>query len=169
LNPFKRLEKLAILDGRPFPTLDWPDDSDTTTKQVEVVRAALSNASLHLSEVCLEWVYTGFFSFRAAEVGQIWGSHTILRLGLLVNEDLGGVVDLKLVLRGLSNLKQLHLSTLEDGHMLLDRFVDQSKAAWHHLTDLTLRGFVAREPNLQGLLTLPRLRSIKSFPSQPGW
>jgi hypothetical protein len=46
LVPFKRLERIAILDGRPFPTItwprDWPLDSDAT-EQLENLQPALSN------------------------------------------------------------------------------------------------------------------------------
>jgi hypothetical protein len=164
LVPFKRLERVAVLDGRPFPTInwphDWPLDSDAITEQLENLQLALSNPSIHLSELCVEWVDTRFFLSKAVEIGRIWRSLTILRLALTWNEDLNRVRDLSLVLRGLSNLRQLYLSTLEDHHLPLYCLIDERVVAWPRLTHLTLRGFVAREPILQKLFSLPHLRSI---------
>jgi hypothetical protein len=162
--PFKRLERLVVLDGRPFPTISWPRDwplnGDATTEQLENLQPALANSAIHLSELCVEWVNTQYFPSKAAEIGQIWRSLTILRLALTCNEDLSGVRDLNLVLRGLFNLEQLHLSTLEDYHLPLHRLIDEREVAWPRLTHLTLRGFVAREPILQTLFSLPHLRSV---------
>jgi hypothetical protein len=164
LVPFKRLERLAVSDGRPFPTIDWPRDwpldSDATTEQLENLQPALANPAIHLSELCVEWVNTRYFLSKAAEIGQIWRSLTILRLALTCNKDLDGVGDLSLVLRGLFNLRQLHLSTLEDSRLPLHRLIDEREVAWPRLTHLTLRGFMAKEPILQTLFNLPHLRSV---------
>jgi hypothetical protein len=164
LDPFERLERLAILDGRHFPTMDWPHDwplnSDATTKQLENLQLALSNSPIHLSELRVEWLDTRFFLSKSAEIGQIWRSLTILRLALTRNEDLDGASDLRIVLRGLSNLRQLHLSTLEDHYLPLHCLIHEREVAWPLLTHLTLRGFAAGEPTLQRLFSLPHLRSI---------
>jgi hypothetical protein len=164
LLPFKRLERLAVLDGRPFPTMTWPREtplhSDGTTKQLENLLPALSNPSVHLSELCVEWVDTRIFLYKADELGRTWRSLTVLRLGLTRNKDLNGVRDLLSILRGLSNLRQLHLSTLEDHYLPVDYLIDEREIAWPRLTCLTLQGFIAREPTLQRLFSLPRLRSI---------
>jgi hypothetical protein len=164
LLPFKRLARLAVLDGRPFPTMTWPREtplnSDATTKQLEMLLPALSNPSVHLSDLCVEWVDTRFFLSKANELGQMWKSLSILRLGLTQNQYLSGVRDLRSVLRGLSNLRQIHLSTLEDHYLPLHYLIDERAIAWPRLTHLTLQGFVAREPTLQRLFSLPHLRSI---------
>jgi hypothetical protein len=115
-HPFKRLESLAISDGRPFPTLyrqrDW--SSAATTVQLENLQPALSNASVSLSALSAEWVHTRLFLSKVAEIGDVWKSLTMLRLGLLCDRELKGVRDLRLILREHSNLRQLHLSTPEN-------------------------------------------------------
>jgi hypothetical protein len=161
LDPFKKLESLTILDGRQFPTFDWHGDfdSDATAEQLETLQPALSNPSVHLRELCVEWVNIDYFQSKVAEIGQSWRSITILRLALTCDDDLSGAGDLSLILRKLSNLSQLHLSTREHG-LPLYAIINERKIAWPYLTHLTLRGFVAREPILQKLVSLPRLRSI---------
>jgi hypothetical protein len=164
LLPFKRLKRLAFLDGRLLPTIAWPSgvpfDSVATTKQLENLQPALSSPSVHLRELCVEWVDIRFFLSKADELGQMWRSLTTLRLAPTCNGDLNGLRDLSLVLRGLSNLMQLHLSVVEDLHLPLYLLIDERRVAWSRLTHLTLQGFVAREAILQRLFSLPRLRSV---------
>lgn len=159
---FKRLDSLAISDGRPFPTMcrkrNW--SSDATTEQFEILHSALSNSPVRLSELCVEWVDTPIFQSKAVESSQIWRSLTILRLGIFWDGDLEGLKGIQLVLRGLSNLTQLHLSTPEDLKLPLYHLINEREVTWPCLTALTLQGFVAREPILQRLFTLPSLRSI---------
>jgi hypothetical protein len=95
LVPFKRLERLAILDGRPLPTIDWRDwslGSDATTEQLENLPPALSNLSC-LKELCVEWLNMRFFQSRAAGISQIWRSLTMPRLALSCDE-VNGIHDL---------------------------------------------------------------------------
>jgi hypothetical protein len=88
-RPFQRLESLAISDGRPFPTWyrqrDW--SSGTTTVQLDNLQPVLSHPSVRLSALSVEWVHTRLFLSKAAEIGQMWRSLTILRLGLLCDEE----------------------------------------------------------------------------------
>jgi hypothetical protein len=161
-HALKRLHSLAVSDGRPFPTMDRRRDwsSEATTEQLENLQPALSNVSVQLSDLCVEWLHTRFFLSKSVEIGQVWSSLTTLRLGLLCDGEMKGVRDLRLILRELSGLRQLHLSTPENMNLPLYCLIDERRVDWPHLASLTLRGFVARERILQRLFNLPSLRSI---------
>jgi hypothetical protein len=163
-HPFKRLESVTISDGRPFPTMhqqrDW--SSEATSVQFENLWPVLSNPSIRLGALHVEWVHTWLFLSKAADVSPILRSLTILRLGILCDRELKGASDLRLILRGLSNLRQLELSTPEDMDLPLYSLIDigEREVAWPHLASLTLRGFNVGEPLLRRLFSLPSLRSI---------
>jgi hypothetical protein len=93
-------------------------------------------------------------------VGHLWKSLSILRLGIVRIPDSQGLADLKLVLRKLVNLRQLHLTCREDLETQLDSVIDRQEIFWHQLCDLTLPGFVATESTLQCLLKIPTLENI---------
>jgi hypothetical protein len=179
---FKRLKKLTISKAQTLDTVQimamrqLPEDEaavafqlaareharqlamrdNAVARQLVVLHAALSHASIHLDELCVERLNTTFFLSRAAEIGQNWKSLTVLRLGIVQDEELRGVEDLKTVLHELTNLRQLHLSGAGPHITPLDPLLND----WNQLIGLTLRQFVVGEPTLQALLNVPSLRSI---------
>jgi hypothetical protein len=126
---FKRLRKLTISEARTLDTVQITATrrlqegeaaialqlaehehamqlamcDNAVTRQLVVLRAALSHASIHLDELCVERLNTTFFLSRAAELGQAWKSLTVLRLGIVQDEELRGVEDLKVVLYFMSS------------------------------------------------------------------
>jgi hypothetical protein len=97
---------------------------------------------------------------NATEFGQTWKSLTVLRLGIVHDEDSRGIEDLRLVLGELTNLRQLHLSSVGPYLTHLDSLVNKRMIPWNRLADLTLRRFVVGEATIQRLLDLPSVRSI---------
>jgi hypothetical protein len=179
---FKRLKKLTISEAQALDTVQimalrqLPEGEaavafqlaareharqlamrdSAVVRQLVVLHASLSHASIHLDELCVERLNTTFFLSRAAELGQNWKSLTVLRLGVVQDEELRGVEDLKTVLHDLTNLRQLDLSGSGSHTVPLDPLIND----WNQLTELTLRQFVVEEPTLQTLLNTPSIRSI---------
>jgi hypothetical protein len=78
--PFKRLVRLTVLHGQPFLAADWSDKSDTSTGQLENLRTVLERLCTPV-RTAYGMAKKPFFSLsKAAEIGQLWGSLTILRL-----------------------------------------------------------------------------------------
>jgi hypothetical protein len=102
---------------------------------------------------------TKFFLFKAAQIGRSWKSLTVLRLGIVHDERSRGIQDLKLVLEELTNLRQLHLSSVGPCLTSLDLLID-TRVAWNGLTDLTLQRFEVGESTLRELLDIPSMESV---------
>jgi hypothetical protein len=170
LHSLKRLKKLTVSDECSFDTIEWewmrPDTAQlavrahAVTRLFGVVQALLLRAPIHLDELRAEWLDTKFFLSKAAQIGQTWKSLTILGLGIVHDEESRGIQDLKLVLDELTNLRQLHLSSVGPCFTHLDSLVNNRIIAWNGLTDLTLRRFQVGELTLQRLLNIPSMERI---------
>jgi hypothetical protein len=173
---FRKLEKLTVSDGRDFETLEWEwmghnlmatgqlvVREDPIAKQLVVLQAAVARASIRLKELRAEWLNTRFFLSEAADIGQTWRSLTVLRLGILHDEESHGIEDLRAVLSQLTNLRQLHLSSVGPHRTHLDSLVNNREITWNGLTDLTLQRFVVEERTLQRLLNQPSIESISLY------
>lgn len=164
---FKRLMKITVSDGPRFPTIDWTSNVNTAatvasscTRQLDNLHAIIADTGVNLAEVWAEWLNTSFFFSKGTTIGSIWKSLTVLRLGIVHSQDSDGCRDLKVVLRGLTNIRKLHLACREDFMAELDFLIDKEEVPWNQLSDLTLRGFAATECALQSLLELPTVRRI---------
>jgi hypothetical protein len=173
LHRFQKLEKLTISDGQSFETIEWEwighnltdvgrfaVHENAVARQLVVLQAALARASIRLDELCAEWLDTSFFLSKAAEIGQIWSSLKVLRLGIVHDRTSRGIGDLREVLGQLNNMRQLHLSSVGPCPTHLESIVDNRWINWNRLTVLTLRRFVIRESTLRWLLDIPSIKSI---------
>jgi hypothetical protein len=176
LHQFRKLEKLTVSDSRDFETLEWEGMArnfmatgqlalreDPIARQLVVLQAAIARASIRLKELRVEWFNTKFSLSKAADVGQTWKSLTVLRLGILHDEESGGIEDLRVVLGQLTNLRQLHLSSVGQRRTHLNSLVNNREIAWNGLTDLTLQRFVVEEWTLQRLLNVPSMESTSLY------
>jgi hypothetical protein len=76
-----------------------------------------SNASAHLSELCVEWLETVYFLSKATEIDQLWGPLTILRLGRF-RLTLRGFVGREAMLQRLFSLPRLR--SISNARVCLD-------------------------------------------------
>jgi hypothetical protein len=132
---------------------------DPIAKQLAVLQAAVERASIRLEELRVEWLNISFFFSKAADIGQTWKSLTVLRLGILHDEESYGIKDLRVVLGQLTNLRQLHLSSVGQHRTHLDSLIDRREIAWHGLSDMTLQRSVVEECTLQKLLNIPSMEN----------
>jgi hypothetical protein len=171
LPRFRKLKRLAVLDGRSAEQLEWEWSGhnlfstrplvhdDGITRQLTVLQDAAAHTSLHLDELCAEWLDTKFFLFKTAEISRIWKSLKVLRLGIVHDDESRGLGGLRHVLHELIHLEQLYLSCSGPRTTELDSIIDQP-VSWNLLSHLSLRNIQAGEEALQMLLTLPSLKSI---------
>jgi hypothetical protein len=166
---FSRLEKIVVSDGGQFltHTITQRDEYCTTApvsrgsclQQLQVLQAGLADTSIHLNELHAEWLDTIFF-LKAPAISEVWRSLTVLVLGIVQNQDMHGVDDLKLVLLELTGLRQLHISSSEDFQMRLESIIDGREVPWSCLTNLSLRGFIVTESTLRRLFQILTLEDI---------
>jgi hypothetical protein len=176
LHEFRKLEKLTISDSRDFETLEWECMAcnsmatgqlalreDPIARQLVMLQAAIASASIRLKELRVEWFNTKFSLSGGADIGQNWKLLTVLRLGILHDEESHGIEDLRVVIGQLANLRQLHLSSVGQHRTHLDALVNSREIAWDGLTDLTLQRFVVEEWTLQRLLNIPSMESTSLY------
>ncbi|KAH5617401.1 hypothetical protein HBI23_257660 [Parastagonospora nodorum] len=139
--------------------IDWNCKlaGDAVAWQLVVLQAAIASASMRLEELHVEGLDVKFFSSKAADIGKIWKSLTVLRLEIVQHDNAHGAQDLGCALRELTNLKQLYLANTGACLTRLDSLVEKQETAWSRLTQLTLQRFVVSAPTLQRLLSIPSI------------